>query len=115
MCGVKDQSFPVLRTKRSNAWNRLLGAKAGHSTKHSYRENWSDRKTTLTPMSHNRGGFVGAYVCERCLRSCDGVYLVREEQSWLCGACKTGVATKQEQPAQLRWAMMIPAGTFVPL
>jgi hypothetical protein len=29
--------------------------------------NWSDRKTTLTPMSHNRGSFVGAYVCERCL------------------------------------------------
>jgi hypothetical protein len=64
--------------------------------------NWSDRKATLSPMSHNRGGFVGAYVCERCLGSCDGVYLVREEQSWLCGACKTVVTTKQEQPAQLR-------------
>jgi ribosomal protein S27AE len=67
--------------------------------------NWSDRKTTLTPMSHNRGGFVGTYVCERCLGSCDGVYLAREEQRWLCGACKTVVTTKQEQPAQLRRAL----------
>jgi len=24
--------------------------------------NWSDRKTTLTPISHHRSGFVGAYV-----------------------------------------------------
>ena len=72
--------------------------------------NWSDRKTTLTPMSHNRGGFVGAYVCERCLGSCDGVYLVREEQSWLCGACRAAVATKQQQPAQLRRAPRTIAG-----
>src|SRR5579864_8440826 len=63
--------------------------------------NWSDGKTTLTPMSHHRGGFVGAYVCERCLGACDGVYLAREEPKWLCGACKGAVANKQKQPAGL--------------
>ena len=52
---------------------------------------WSAFKTTLTPMSYAEGGFVGSYVCGQCLASSSGVYLVREEQKWLCGRCKSKV------------------------
>ena len=48
-------------------------------------------KTPSTPLRHAQGCFVGAYVCDRCLKSSDGVYLLREEQSWLCGGCKRRV------------------------
>ncbi len=50
---------------------------------------WSASKTTLTPMRYAKGGFVGSYVCAGCREPCDGVYLVREEQKWLCGPCKS--------------------------
>ncbi len=52
---------------------------------------WSATKTTHTPMGYAMGGFVGSYVCGECYEPCDGVYLVREEQNWLCGACKEAV------------------------
>ena len=52
--------------------------------------NWSPIKTPTSPHRHSQGCFVGAYVCERCRESCDGIYLVREGQSWLCGGCKRG-------------------------
>ena len=53
--------------------------------------NWSATKTTRTPLGHARGGFVGSYACDLCLRTCDGVYWLREAQRWLCGACKNGL------------------------
>lgn len=49
---------------------------------------WSATKSSLAPMGYATGGFVGSYVCGLCKRSCEGVYLVREEHSWLCGGCK---------------------------
>jgi hypothetical protein len=52
---------------------------------------WSPSKTTLTPMGYAQGGFVGCYVCGSCLETSSGVYLVREEQKWLCGPCKSKV------------------------
>ena len=52
---------------------------------------WSAFKTTLTPMSYAEGGFVGSYVCGQCLATCSGVYLVREEQKWLCRPCKSKI------------------------
>ena len=52
---------------------------------------WSATKTTLTPMGYAEGGFVGSYVCAGCRKPCGGVYLVREEQRWLCGQCKSKV------------------------
>jgi len=56
---------------------------------------WSAPKTTLTPMGYGGGGFVGSYVCSKCLNPCDGVYLIRgrprEELKWLCGPCKSKV------------------------
>lgn len=48
-------------------------------------------KTPTTPLRHARECFVGAYVCDRCHESSDGVYRLREEQSWLCGGCKRRV------------------------
>ncbi len=50
---------------------------------------WSTSKTSLTPMGYAEGGFVGSYVCAGCRKPCDGVYLVREEQRWLCGPCRS--------------------------
>jgi hypothetical protein len=50
---------------------------------------WSPTKTTLATLAHARGGFVGSYACDLCRRSCDGVYSLKEEQKWLCGACKS--------------------------
>lgn len=52
---------------------------------------WSASKTTLTPMGYAEGGFVGSYVCGQCLATSSGVYLVREEQKWLCGPCKSKI------------------------
>ena len=52
---------------------------------------WSPSKTTYTPMSHAEGGFVGSYICAGCWELFDGLYLVREEQKWLCGPCKRKV------------------------
>lgn len=49
---------------------------------------WSLSKTTVTPI-RAKSGFVGSYVCAWCLTPCDGVYLAREEQKWLCGPCKS--------------------------
>jgi hypothetical protein len=49
---------------------------------------WSARKTSQAPMSYADGGFVGSYVCTGSWEPCDGLYLVREEQKWLCGPCK---------------------------
>ena len=60
--------------------------------------NWSDCKTTLTPMSHNLGGLVGAYVCERCLGSCDGVYLAKKGQK--AGRCGSGPRGEQIEPGR---------------
>lgn len=33
-------------------------------------------------------GYAGSYVCDRCLRPSAGVYIVKEQHSWLCGKCK---------------------------
>jgi len=33
-------------------------------------------------------GYAGSYVCDRCLRPCAGVYLVKPPGIWLCGSCK---------------------------
>lgn len=54
---------------------------------------WSAIKSSLAPMGYATGGFVGSYVCGQCKRSCEGVYLVREEQEWLCGVCKRAIRT----------------------
>jgi hypothetical protein len=34
-------------------------------------------------------GWAGAYVCDLCRESSDGLYFARGEQKWLCGAGKT--------------------------
>lgn len=34
------------------------------------------------------GGYAGCYVCERCQRSVEGLYRVREPHKWLCGPCR---------------------------
>lgn len=49
--------------------------------------NWSESKTALTPIRHVEG-FVGSYACSSCRKTCNGVYRVREDFSWLCGPCK---------------------------
>ena len=59
---------------------------------------WSASKTTLTTMGDAGGGFVGSYVCAGCRTPCDGVYLVREEQKWLCGRCKSKVQVPGKIP-----------------
>jgi hypothetical protein len=49
---------------------------------------WSPSKTTYTPMGYSQGGFVGSYVCAGCWEPCGVLYLVREQQKWLCRPCK---------------------------
>ena len=75
---------------------------------------WSgaDKRPSSHFIPYNRGGYVGSYVCERCRMTCDGVYEARNAHAtteWLCGGCKEGVTTKQEQPAQLRRAHTVSA------
>ncbi len=67
---------------------------------------WSgaDKRPKSHFIPYAKGGYVGAYACERCCGPCDGVYLVREEQRWLCGACKEAFRPKRMQPAHLRRA-----------
>ena len=66
---------------------------------------WSLSKTSKTPSTYAQGCFAGSYVCDRCLESCDGVYALREEQRWLCGACKreTGHAKRNREGVQPEW------------
>jgi hypothetical protein len=59
--------------------------------KHGPVRRWSLSKTTFTPMGYAEGGFVGSYVCAGCWEPCDGLYLAREEQKWLCGPCQKTV------------------------
>lgn len=58
---------------------------------------WSLSKTTKTTSTYAQGCFAGSYVCDQCLESCDGVYELREEQRWLCGACKRGTGPSAKQ------------------
>jgi len=102
MADGKSVVYPVRVNGVDNVWLKPLDGSPGRQlTEFSTGQITVVRPSHNAPMSHNRGGFLGAYVCERCLGSCDGVYLAREEQRWLCGACKTVVTTKQEQPAGL--------------
>ena len=58
-------------------------------------------------MLKAQGSYVGAYVCDHCRTTCDGLYEVAMPSTfteWLCRGCKEAVTTKQEQPAQLRRA-----------
>ena len=79
--GAKNASIPPDKTEVS-----LQRMWAGGPLR-----NWSPAKTTRTPLGHSRRGFVGSYACDLCLRTCDGVYWLREEQTWLCGACKNAL------------------------
>jgi hypothetical protein len=53
---------------------------------------WSPTNAPLAPMVYAKGRYVGAYICDLCERSCDGVYCVDGEQGgpkrWVCGGCK---------------------------
>ena len=50
---------------------------------------------------------VGAYVCDHCRMTCESLYeaaMPSTSTYWLCRGYKEAVATKQQQPAQLRAA-----------
>ena len=51
-----------------------------------------------------QGLYVGAYVCDHCRMTCEGLYELAKPSTftyWLCRGCKGAVSVKQEQPAQV--------------
>ncbi len=51
---------------------------------------WSESANSRCPILFSAAisGFVGAFVCEECLKPSGGVYQSRgKEQKWVCGVC----------------------------
>jgi len=56
---------------------------------------WSEARVSRW-IPYTTGGYVGAYVCEKCTQTCSGVYKVKMPtnntvEMWLCGTCRTAV------------------------
>jgi hypothetical protein len=49
---------------------------------------WSPDNPTRNFMSYGKGGYVGSYVCDFCQNTCDGLYRVKNSDSWTCGSCR---------------------------
>ncbi len=65
-------------------------------------------------MLNAKGLHVGAYVCDHCRMTCEGLYEVAMPGTsiyWLCRGCKEAVSIKQEPPAQLRRAAVAVAAS----
>jgi hypothetical protein len=67
---------------------------------------WSE-KPQSNFIPHDRGGYVGGYVCASCQQTTSGVYFVGKtlpegKPAWLCGGCKDDQKPKQAQPEGLR-------------
>jgi hypothetical protein len=53
---------------------------------------WSPTSTALCSMGRSGGSFTGAYVCDKCRVSVDGIYFVCEAREWLCATCRKAAA-----------------------
>ena len=59
---------------------------------------------------------MGAYVCDHCRMTCEGLYEAATPSTstyWLCRGCKEAFTTKQEQPRQLRRAPAFEVGLAI--
>ena len=49
---------------------------------------WSPSNPDHHLMYYAKGGYVGSYVCDFCRNPCNGVYHIKNSDSWTCGSCK---------------------------